>query len=51
MKYGFYSKADESLEIISSGKFENEEQALLYFSATKQMDEDIFTKIYKVVQL
>ena len=51
MKYGFYSKADDSQEIISSGKFQNEEQAMLHFSATKQMTEDIFTKLYKVVKL
>jgi hypothetical protein len=51
MKYGFYSKADESQEIIHSGKFESEEQALMHFTAIKQMTENIFTKMYKVVQL
>ncbi len=51
MKYGFYSKADENQEIIHSGKFESKEQALIHFVATKQMTEDIFTEIYKVVQL
>ena len=50
-KYGFYSKADESQEIIKSGKFMNQPEAIAYFTATKQLNEDVFAKMYKVVEL
>jgi hypothetical protein len=49
MKYGFYSKADETQEIVKSKKFDSEQQAVSFFATTKQMTLEEFTKIYKVV--
>ena len=50
-KYGFHSKADESQEIIKSGKFANQLEAIAFFAATKQLNEDVFVKMYKVVEV
>lgn len=50
-KYGYYSRADESQETIKSGKFPNQLEAIAFFATTKQLSEDVFAKMYKVVEL
>ena len=50
-KYGYYSRADESQEIIKSAKFPNQLEAAAFFASTKQLGEDVFLKMYKVVEV
>lgn len=50
-KYGFYNKNDKTAEIISTGKFENKDQALGHFSSRKQMSIVDFLKLFYIIRL
>jgi len=50
-KYGFYNINDKTAEIISTGKFDNKDQALGHFSSRKQMSIADFSKLFYIIRL
>ena len=50
-KYAFYSKSDINKELISKKDFNSEEEAVLFWSALKQLNISDFVKIYEVIKL
>lgn len=51
MKYGFYSKNDDSKEIIMTQDFVNIIQATEFFSKIKALPIDTFLELYNVTQI
>jgi hypothetical protein len=51
MKYGFYSKEDETKEFITKASYTSKRQAERDFAFKKDMDVDTFLKLYEVVQI
>lgn len=50
-KYGFYSVADKTAELIGIGSFDNKQQAIEYFAARKDLDVESFLKIFYIVEI
>ena len=51
MKYGFYSKKDETKELITKALYTSRQQAERDFAFKKDMHIDTFLKLYEVVEI
>jgi hypothetical protein len=51
MKYGFYSKGDETKELITKALYTSKQQAERDFAYKKDMHIDTFLKLYEVVEI
>ena len=51
MKYGYYSKKDETKELITQALYTSQQQAERDFAYRKDMHIDTFLELYEVVQI
>lgn len=51
MKYGFYSKKDQTKEFITQAAYTSKQQAERDFAYKKNMHIDTFLDLYEVVQI
>lgn len=49
--YGFYSISDKTAEVISTGRFESEQQAIEFFASRKNLNVESFLKVFHLIKI